>query len=165
MAIQLTVCTPLFFFTEFTDSPRPRAQAGRFCRDVNAALNTHLAPGDSRELFAQEVPASDSWRIYEVLHEHRSNNGEKLRSILGSDPHLPFAFDSPRQISLPNYQPEEDACVSSTAAFASAVAEVEKLLPRFLTGSELAASLAVLAIYRDAIRISVREKEPIFWSY
>ena len=165
MAVQLTVCTPLYFFRESTDSLRPKAQARRFCGDVNAALGTDLVPGESREFFAQDIPASDSWRIYELLHEHLSDGGEGLRSILGSDPHLPFAFDSPRRISLPNYQPGEDACVSSTVAFASAVVEVEKLLPRFLTGSELAASLAVLAIYRDAIRISERERQPIFWFY
>lgn len=165
MAIQLTVCTPLFFYKEMADCFRPLSQAKRFCRDVNTALGTALVPDESREFFAQDIPAANSWRIYELLHEHSDDGGKRLRSILGSDPHLPFLFGSPREIRLPNYQRVGNACVSSTFAFSEAIQEVEVILPNFMAGMELSDCRDVLAVYRNAIKISEENRQPIFWSY
>jgi len=165
MAIQITVCTPLFYFQEFRDCPRPKSEAKRFCRDVNAALGISLEPGESREFYFGSFPASDSCRISDLIDEHGGDRKRMLVDIMGADPHLPFEFDCPTRIPLPNYQPGEDAWVSSTMAFSSAIQEAEAILNRFSEGDERARSLDVLAIFRDAIRFAEQEKQPIFWIY
>lgn len=165
MAIQITVCTPLFYFQEFRDCPRPKSEAKRFCRDVNAALGIRLEPGESCEFYSESLSPTDSWRIRELILEHGGEKKGVLMDVIGADPHLPFEFDCPTRIPLPNYQPGEDAWVSSAMAFSSAIQEAEAMLNRFSEGDERARSLAVLAIYREAIRFSEQEKQPIFWIY
>jgi len=165
MALQLTVCTPLFFFSDCTDYLRPSAEARRFCRDVQSTLSLRMEAGPSTEFFTADIPSSPASEMDEALYEHCGAEGERLNEVLGADIALPFQFPSPQLVQLPNYVEGQDAHAVSTFALAEAVAKARHLLIPVLDDAHFTECQLVLAIYEQAIVASEKHQNPVFWIY
>ncbi len=162
MSIQMIVCTPLSFYTNYLRSSDPVRdvkiwyQRIREDTGVELPVNYHV-----EEYLCYDLSAWTQDCITEII----GNENKDLNTIFFADIILPVYFKKICTVYIPNYIKAANYRIVSTAMVNNVLPQVRTLVDKTLIDNNHDDALVEIDAYSRAIVESERVKQPIFFSY
>jgi len=162
MSCQMIIATPYHYYRHFLQLRDPSVGVDELFHCLQDDSELTLERDDSdRRFFCSDLPSKYALQITRLLFRHAPEFG--LRT--DGDIYLPGSFEIRKSVQLTHYIEAGIHYVVSTKSFLDRVEFVETNLAKWVVETEATHIKAVLEIYRQGIRSSDKEKQPIFFSY
>jgi hypothetical protein len=160
MSIQIIVASPYQYFSEWIGEGDSQRNTEDFVAIIKKLFDIELYnPWEAKEYYCEDLPSSGSLDLSELAY----NISQEIQWQIDADLYLPYDFQGTKRVSIPCLDIENNLIVCSTKEFSTAIQIIDKqITPENTTAFGIG---QILASYKEAVSISNKEKQPIFWSY
>ena len=152
MSIQLMVCTPLYYFEDILESKQ-------FVASLYKKFGIQLNPKEKILFFSEDLPSTELFEIDDMIQRYAKD----IQPYLSAGLYLPCFIEDVISIPLPQYEPNMDTHVTSADNLLKAVNELECIIKSKVKNFQN--YQFIFSCYGVAVKKSIENKQPIFWSY